>query len=947
MRAVFRFFLSSAIAALVFTLFFAQPVYAQTTTISISLMQTGSTVPVVFTGNTTAGNAVNAITSPSNWSILRIGSVITGAGIPTGTYITYINQPLNVISLSAAPTATATGVSFTEASNGMPMPYGTVCAYAVGAQGGAINISETGWGFVPAHTQFCGTLASGTVPGGIPVPDSLHSNLAAPFNYNFVIQQTDASGDPIGLPIQINNVAGVTGTTWALDQYAPPVTAPALSPTVGYGSVPSSCTAPSIWTDTSGNAYVCHASTYLAISGSAFNGGTVANPIVLPADPTTALQAATKQYVDAHAGSATGVIPSAQGGVDKELASTAIQAQTIQDFGGNFNRIQTGLTPSAANGSSFTDGTPFVTAGVPYSTYISDFAITCINQPGLCGPVYTSSGSVVNPIKNMLAKFFAQVSSGSTSPAYGTNTTFSGAIPQTIFRNGSVYSYCSGGDSVICHYPVGDGAFFAPQLEELYYLQTGDSSEFSADATKLDTGMSITPLDSTTGIPVSLKYPSAAGSFVGSEWVPWAFFEEIRYTGLITHAAALEFRAATAASYMYGVIGNGTLQTKYANIASKIQANMTTASPLWDAANGMFFMDTGNNSTIDDIAGSAMACYSDPYMHIPQMATNAQCTAISSYISAHYSTIVTSQGYVQSFASTPPYTGNVLAGGSYGGNGSVGCYQLGAWSMVNYDVASVLNITDPTHAAAMLNAFTTGTNPQMENYGTGSCAGTNGNAQNLESPTWAARYADENPGEVTISTAASVPTNPFVATKLQINSTNLCGYAQIGVSAVCSTYVNTFDVLLGPIISGDAPGWAMVMPTAPTDQKLSDTTTDPSGNIAMRLLNDANSDANNWMTLTRVGYVPQHIDFPEPIHETGLTTQIGPQSTIMDNGTTGGGGYVAIEQNATKNLAGVESLIDPTQPAARLVILQTGSVLIQTAAATSGIPSWTTVATLH
>src|SRR6185437_12800006 len=37
---------------------------------------------------------------------------------------------------------------------------------------------------------------------------------------------------------------------------------------------------------------------------SPFNGGAVANPIVLPADPTANLQAATKQYVDAHSGGA-------------------------------------------------------------------------------------------------------------------------------------------------------------------------------------------------------------------------------------------------------------------------------------------------------------------------------------------------------------------------------------------------------------------------------------------------------------------------------------------------------------------------------------------------------------------------------------------------------------------------------------------------------------------
>lgn len=78
---------------------------------------------------------------------------------------------------------------------GSPMPYGTVCATITGAQGTAISITETGWGLVPAQTQFCGTVVSGAIPGGINVPDSAHSNLAAPFNYNFVVQQLDGSGD--------------------------------------------------------------------------------------------------------------------------------------------------------------------------------------------------------------------------------------------------------------------------------------------------------------------------------------------------------------------------------------------------------------------------------------------------------------------------------------------------------------------------------------------------------------------------------------------------------------------------------------------------------------------------------------------------------------------------------------------------------------------------------
>jgi hypothetical protein len=120
---------------------------------------------------------------------------------------------------------------------------------------------------VPARSQFCGNVVSGAISGGINVPDANHSYSAAPFNYNFVIQQTDASGNPTGLPVQINGVPNVTGSTFALDTYAPVVSVPAVSPVVGYNSsVPTSCVSPSVWTTPSGSAYVCAAGVYVPVS---------------------------------------------------------------------------------------------------------------------------------------------------------------------------------------------------------------------------------------------------------------------------------------------------------------------------------------------------------------------------------------------------------------------------------------------------------------------------------------------------------------------------------------------------------------------------------------------------------------------------------------------------------------------------------------------------------
>jgi hypothetical protein len=56
---------------------------------------------------------------------------------------------------------------------------------------------------------------------------------------------------------------------------------------------------------TTGLFYSCVGGHYA--NGTLFNGGTITNPITLPADPTLPLQAATKQYVDNHSGGYAGV----------------------------------------------------------------------------------------------------------------------------------------------------------------------------------------------------------------------------------------------------------------------------------------------------------------------------------------------------------------------------------------------------------------------------------------------------------------------------------------------------------------------------------------------------------------------------------------------------------------------------------------------------------------
>lgn len=78
----------------------------------------GKALPGAFTGDTT--NASTAITGISSTAGFVVDSAVTGDGIPTGSYIVSIDSGTQV-TINASATATATGVSFTTYSPGMPL----------------------------------------------------------------------------------------------------------------------------------------------------------------------------------------------------------------------------------------------------------------------------------------------------------------------------------------------------------------------------------------------------------------------------------------------------------------------------------------------------------------------------------------------------------------------------------------------------------------------------------------------------------------------------------------------------------------------------------------------------------------------------------------------------------------------------------------------------------
>jgi hypothetical protein len=78
----------------------------------------GKALPGSFVGDTTSGSA--AITGIPSTAGFVVDSSVTGAGVPDGSYLVSIDSGVQV-TLNAAATATATGVTFTTYSPGMPL----------------------------------------------------------------------------------------------------------------------------------------------------------------------------------------------------------------------------------------------------------------------------------------------------------------------------------------------------------------------------------------------------------------------------------------------------------------------------------------------------------------------------------------------------------------------------------------------------------------------------------------------------------------------------------------------------------------------------------------------------------------------------------------------------------------------------------------------------------
>ena len=351
-----------------------------------------------------------------------------------------------------------------------------------------------------------------------------------------------------------------------------------------------------------------------------------------------------------------------------------------------------------ANHFLFTDSTDGWTASprLYHYSFVADTAIAMLNYQG-----YFSAAQILNIAEKFIAARNA-----------------AGEFPICLKKSGAAEVFYSGWD-FLRHHATGDGAFYVPQLEYLYYRKTANSSAFAKDAAAMKAALFAIPVNGATGLVQVVK---------GDEWVPWGFQDMVRKTGDDLMGSVLYYQAATDMAALYRVIGDKSGAALFSGRAAKIRANL---QELWDPAAGMFYAATGQNRQID-IEGSAYAVYAGA-------ASASQTAAISRYLVKNYRKL-TMWGYMRQ--SPEDWEKCYFIHGpacSYG----PGQYDDGAWSVANGWIAAAIAKTSPALALQFIAEFANSPDPTQEYWSwSGAKAPRAGQTSNLESPTGALSYVN-------------------------------------------------------------------------------------------------------------------------------------------------------------------------------------------------------------
>jgi hypothetical protein len=364
-----------------------------------------------------------------------------------------------------------------------------------------------------------------------------------------------------------------------------------------------------------------------------------------------------------------------------------------------------------ANHFLFADSTDGWTAspGLYDYSFAADTGITMLNYPNYFTPAQ---------ILNIAEKFIA-----------AKNAT--GEFPICLKKTGAAEVYYSAWD-LLHHHATGDGAFYVPQMEYLYYTKTRSTSAFSKDAAAMKVALLAVPVNRANGL-VQVS--------PGDEWVPWGFQDMVRKTGDDLMGSVLYYQAAADLVLLYKAVGDGPDASLFSAQAGKIRASL---SELWDPATGMFYAATGQNKQID-IEGSAYAVYVGA-------ASVAEASAISTYLVNNYNQL-TVKGYMRESPTDWAQCYYIHGGACSFGPGQ---YDNGAWSVANGWIAYTLAKTKPSLAVKFVTDFARSSDPTQEYWAwAGAKPPLSGQTANLESPSGALSYVMQNAPLFDVSTTSA------------------------------------------------------------------------------------------------------------------------------------------------------------------------------------------------
>lgn len=283
--------------------------------------------------------------------------------------LSFILFALAPLCASAQSYTTITATSCIGLGDGSVLPAGTFQVQATDGNDGDIPF-RSGGAFQSLRQPVSRSVVNGSLSSSLQLGTP---SLASPVNILFRITITDNATKKV----TVYRKVPISGTTWdfcSMDTGTLLPTIPHVDVAVGgavasfngrVGSVAlSSSDVASVVTtqtgcNTAGNAWNPATNTCSTSStGVSKSGDTMTGPLVLPADPTTALQASTKQYVDAHVG------------VSLPGSPTAVWAggsgTSVLDTSGNGNNITIATSATAS-----TSGITFSAAGQAVRTPVT------------------------------------------------------------------------------------------------------------------------------------------------------------------------------------------------------------------------------------------------------------------------------------------------------------------------------------------------------------------------------------------------------------------------------------------------------------------------------------------------------------------------------------------------------------------------------------------------